>query len=202
MPGRAAFMQAPCPSPTIPRACRSLPASAVCNPPELPRGRRTALDRRLDLRARPRPAAGDRARCARAQAVSLSRALARGSRRDEVRAPRRLRPGVAANPGAAGWGIPQRSAASATSIPASWRPISRARCRGPDGPRATDRRAPIACDARNPSLSVSSNAGHVPAPVVDPRGPARSHGQALVPRAARRFNPKTLRRVQPLPGVA
>ena len=49
------------------------------------------LDGRLDLPARERPPAGDRARRARAQAVPLPPALARRPRRDEVRPHDRLR---------------------------------------------------------------------------------------------------------------
>ena len=48
-----------------------------------------------------RPPAGDRARCARAEAVPLSPEVARGPRRNEVRPHDRLRPGAAADPPAA-----------------------------------------------------------------------------------------------------
>ena len=50
------------------------------------------VDRRLDLPRRRRPPPGGRARRARPQAVPLPPALARGARRDEVRADDRLRP--------------------------------------------------------------------------------------------------------------
>jgi hypothetical protein len=47
-----------------------------------PPGDPAGVDRCLDLHERRRPPAGDRSRCARAQAVPLSRALARSARRN------------------------------------------------------------------------------------------------------------------------
>ncbi len=62
------------------------------------------LDRRLDMRRAQRSYPGHRARCPGPEAVSLSSAVAPGSRREQIRAPDLLRQGIALDPQPGGQG--------------------------------------------------------------------------------------------------
>ena len=123
---------------STPTASRSATPTALRAHPRA--GHPAGLDRRVDLPVAQRPPPGHRPRCAGPQAVPLSPALARGARRDEVRAAcspsarrcrgsarrRRARPG-AAGPAAGEGAGDGRAAAGDDADPRRQRGVRAAR---------------------------------------------------------------------------